>query len=500
MTARTLMVMGTASGVGKSLIATGLCRIFTNEGLSVAPFKSQNMSNNAQVCPDGGEIGVSQALQASACRLEPSVDMNPVLLKPTSESGSQVVVLGRPLKPMTPREYEAARLGLMPLLGEALGRLRKAHDLVVLEGAGSPAEINLRGSEIANMRTAEMADAPVILVGDIEFGGVFAQILGTLELLTPPERSRVKGFVINKFRGEASVLTPGIMELENRTGVRCLGVVPYCRDLHLPEEDTPSPFRHKKSGQYLRIAVVRHPHLANFTDFDALAREEDVALEWVQKPSADLPDALILPGSKNTRADLRALRDSGLAAWIENLARRQVPVVGLCGGFQMLGHSVDDPHGVEGPAGHELGLGLLDVTTEFAEKKETARVEGVHLGSGQPVRGYEIHMGATTVSGTPAFRINLQGGEPSARDEGAVRGRIWGTYLHGVFDSRGFRRHFLNELRQSQGWAPIQGAPDLDLHEELDRWALHLQSCLDMPSIRSMAGTRKAAWPGRSAT
>lgn len=490
------MVMGTASGVGKSLLTAGLCRIFTDEGYSVAPFKSQNMSNNAHVCANGGEIASSQALQAAACRIEPTVDMNPVLLKPASESGSQVILQGRPLGMMSPQEYQEKRRGLLPLLKESLDRLRRAHDLVILEGAGSPAEINLRESEIANMRTAELADAPVILVGDIEFGGVFAQILGTLEWLTPAERSRVQGFVINKFRGQASVLTPGIRELVARTGVRSLGVVPHLRGLQLPEEDTPSVFATGKSGRVLRIMVVRHPNLANFTDFDALGREEDVALEWVERPGGVMPDALILPGSKNTRADLRRLKESGMASWILELARQGVSVVGLCGGFQMLGRRVRDPKGVEGPPGEEEGLGLLPAVTTFESAKTTARVSAVHLSSGEAVTGYEIHMGVSRVEGEAAFRVKSLSGAPGEHPDGAVAlgGKVWGTYLHGVFDTRGFRRHYLNGLRAARGWPPAEGSLDLDLHIELDRWAMTVRSSLDMEAIRGIMGlasTRK---------
>ncbi|MGE4160011.1 MAG: cobyric acid synthase, partial [Planctomycetota bacterium] len=488
---RTLMVMGTGSGVGKSLLTAALCRIFTQEGLSVAPYKSQNMSNNAHVCADGGEISRAQALQAAACRLEPTVDMNPILLKPGSDTGAQVIVRGRPLRSMKAKEYQDYRHHLIPQLKECLTRLRQEHDLVVIEGAGSPAEINLRDTDIVNMKTAEIAGAPVILVGDIDFGGVFAQLVGTMELLTAEERKRVKGLVINKFRGDLDILKPGIEFLEQKTGLPVLGVVPFLKGLQLPEEDTPAPFTSKAAGERIRIDVVRLPRMANFTDFDALGREHDVELRYVERPDDRVPDALIIPGTKSTMADLRHLKENGLASHIISLSQRNIPVVGICGGYQILGRRVLDPQGVESDRREEEGLGLLPCKTTFSPKKETAQVTAVHVETGEPIEGYEIHMGRTEVEGDGIFHIKTRAGVFDGHPDGASagEGRIWGTYIHGVFDARGFRRHFINQLRSARGWAPDRGSEDTDLHAELDKLALHVRSSLDMKTIRRFVET-----------
>jgi len=378
--ARTLMVQGTASGVGKTLLVAGLCRHFARQGLRVAPFKAQNMSNNAAVCPGGGEIGRAQALQAAACGLEPSIDMNPILLKPTQDAGSQVVVMGRPFATLTAAEYHHYKLTLVPEIQACLERLRASHDLVLIEGAGSPAEVNLREHEIVNMHTAQLADAPVLLVGDIDWGGVFAQLIGTLQLLRPAERERVRGLIVNKFRGDPALMRTGLDFLERETRRPVLGLMPYLRGLQLPEEDAaalrgdaaPAP-----APDALLIEVVRHPRIANFSDFDALRAEPDVALRYVDRPGATRADAIILPGTKSTSADLRELKARGFAGWLAEARGRGAEIVGICGGFQMLGERVCDPEGAESGIAEEPGLGLLPgVTTVFAKEKTTSRVRG----------------------------------------------------------------------------------------------------------------------------
>ncbi len=485
----TLMVQGTGSHVGKSILVAALCRIFRQEGLRVAPFKAQNMSNNAFVCPDGGEIGRAQALQASACGLEPAVEMNPILLKPCTDTGSQVVVLGRPVGTMKAAEYQRFKTSLLGTVRESLDRLRAAYDLVVIEGAGSPAEVNLRDSDIVNMRTAELADAPVLLVGDIDKGGDFAQLVGTLHLLQDAERARVRALVINKFRGDIEILRPGLDFLERETARPVLGVVPYLRDLRLPEEDTiPARSRNGLASRpdMLKMDVIRHPRIANFTDFDALETEPDVRLRYVEEPGGAPPDVLILPGTKSTIADLRWLKSVGFAEYLHRCLAEGTEVVGLCGGYQMLGQRIRDPRRVESESEVEEGLGLLPVETVFAEAKETAQVRAVHLNTGVEVRGYEIHMGRTEGAEGPVFRILERHGSPADEPDGssARGGRVWGTYIHGVFDSGPFRRGFLDRLRARRGWEPLRKAFDVDLSESLDRLADRVRASLDMDLLR----------------
>lgn len=482
-----LMIQGTASGVGKSTLVAALCRIFRQDGLRVAPFKAQNMANNAHVCRDGGEIGRSTAVQARACGIEPTVDMNPVLLKPSTDIGAQVILMGRPVKTMSAQEYQAYKPTLLSLIRGCLFRLQRDHDLVVIEGAGSPAEVNLRESDIVNMRTAEIADAPVLLVGDIDVGGVFAQIVGTMHLLLPEERERIRGFIINKFRGDLEILKPGLTFLEAETLRPVVGVVPHHR-IRIPEEDAVpvDKIGVAPDAGRIRIDVVLHPRMSNFTDFDALEAEPDVQLRYLERPDGRIPDALILPGTKSTIADLRRLKESGFAAHAVRCAEKGAAVVGVCGGFQMLGTRVLDPDHVESDSDAEAGLGLLPTETVFSQDKITAQVSGVHLASGAEVTGYEIHMGrAPRTAPSPLLRITERLGRPVSDFDGAQApgGRVWGTYLHGVFDGAAFRREFVDGLRTARGWEPLRTGAAIDVDQELDRLAAHVRAALDMDLV-----------------
>jgi adenosylcobyric acid synthase len=399
MSAKSVMVMGSASDVGKSVVVTALCRAFTRAGVRVAPFKSQNMSNNAAVCPGGGEIGRAQAVQAEACGLEPTVDMNPVLLKPESEVGCQVVIRGQARFHIRAHEHHHYRTEAWPEIVASYRTLAEQFDLIVIEGAGRAAEINLRARDMVNWSIAELADAPVLLVADIDKGGVFASLVGTIELLSPTERSRVQGFLINKFRGDIRLLESGLRFLEQRTGVPVLGVLPYLRELRIPQEDaaildTASTHAREKP---VMVGVVRVPRIANYTDFTPLELEPDVAVHYLSDPTTAPPlDVLCLPGSKSTVADLQWLRRVGWEDLLIRHVRAGGWVVGICGGYQMLSQYILDPHHVESAAAETIGLGLLDVVTSFAREKITANVEGAVLGSRLPVSGYEIHAGRVT--------------------------------------------------------------------------------------------------------
>ena len=429
---QTLMVQGPTSDAGKSTVVAALCRLLKREGVRVVPFKPQNMALNSAVTGDGGEIGRAQALQALAAGIDPHTDMNPVLLKPSSDTGAQVIIHGRVRSEMNARDYHAYKTVAMAAVLESHARLSAQYETIVVEGAGSPAEINLRDRDIANMGFAEAVDCPVILVADIDRGGVFAHIVGTLICLSESERQRIVGFVINRFRGDIALLEPGLDWLERETGKPVLAVLPYLHGLYLDAEDAVQPVQ-STHGRF-RIVVPSLPRMSNHTDFDALRVHPDVDLRFVRQgeaiPAADL---VILPGSKNTRGDLAWLRAQGWDAAIARHLRYGGKLLGVCGGFQMLGVMVDDPHGVEGGPGNAKGLGVLDLVTTMGLEKQLRRVEGVCAfdGSGAPLAGYEIHMGASTGAAlaTPAFRID-------GRDEGACSadGQVMGTYLHGLFD------------------------------------------------------------------
>ncbi|TLM67132.1 MAG: cobyric acid synthase [Deltaproteobacteria bacterium] len=498
--ARALFIGGTGSDVGKSVLAAGLCRLLSRTGVKVLPFKAQNMALNAAVTPDGGEIGRAQALQAAACGVPPHVDMNPVLLKPNSDTGAQVVVHGRPVGNMTVAEYHAYKPEAFARIEASFRRLAARADLVVIEGAGSIAEINLRDHDVANLKVAAMAWAPVLLVADIDRGGVFASIVGTVELLTAEERRLLAGVIINRFRGDASLLAPGIRAIEARTGVPVLGVVPWL-DLKLPEEDSVGLARkgQGRAGAPLRIGVVRLPRLSNYTDFDPLEHEPDVDLRYLTAPDeiAGL-DLLILPGTKSTLPDLQYLRTSGLARAIHDFHMQGGRIAGICGGYQMLGKRITDPDMVESDLLEAEGLGLLDVDTELAGDKQTREVAGtvldgaaaLGLGGVEQVAGYEIHMGVTTrgALARPLFAVARFGGFGETFEDGAVSvdGRTWGTYLHGLFDDAAVRHALLDELRARRGLARLPRTAGVSVDGELDRLADHLARHLDLERIRAL--------------
>lgn len=499
MSAKVIMVQGTTSHAGKSVLAAALCRIFARRGLRVAPFKAQNMALNSYVTPDGGEIGRAQAYQAAAAGIEPHVDMNPVLLKPNSMTGSQVIVLGRPLRNMSVREYHAFQPTVWPTVTEALDRLCAQYDLVVIEGAGSPAEINLHDRDIVNMKVALYANCPVLLVGDIDRGGVFASLVGTTELVTEEECALIKAFVINKFRGDASLLDSGIDFLQQRTGIPTLGVIPYLKDWRGDEEDSlgVEDRRRVKKDAPLTVTVVRLPFISNFTDFDALADEEDVAVRYATTP-AELAgaDAFILPGTKSTTDDLRWLRESGMATALLAQVAAGTPLIGICGGYQMLGRRILDPLGVESAQAEIAGLGLLDIDTTFDSEKRTVRASGqltgIALGeAGTPVSGYEIHMGQSTrASGVPPL-VTLTDATGVDIHDGAASpdGQVCGSYLHGIFDHPVLRRGWLNRLRAGKG-LPALPVVD-DTQSDLDRLADHVSAYLDMERLEEIIGIQE---------
>jgi adenosylcobyric acid synthase len=484
---RALMLQGTGSDVGKSLLVAGLARAFTRRGLRVRPFKPQNMSNNAAVTEDGGEIGRAQALQARACGIAPSIDMNPVLLKPQAEGTAQIVLGGRVYRTLSARDYRALAPTLLPAVLAAFGRLAAAADLVLVEGAGSPAEINLRAGDIANMGFAEAADVPVALVGDIERGGVIAQLVGTHALLAPSEQTRLAGFIVNKFRGDIGLFDGGIAAIRERTGMPCFGVVPYFATASsLPAEDTialthphpPAARATSGEGRRIKIAVPLLPRIANFDDLDPLSAEPGVELVLV-RPGTPLPrDAvlIILPGSKATLSDLAFLRHEG---WdIDILAHRRQGghIIGLCGGYQMLGRHIADPEGSEGPPGAAPGLGLLDIETALGGDKRLAETAGSEIASGMPVRGYEMHLGITHGGGLARPMLDLGGITDGAV---SIDGKVAGCYLHGLFASDPFRRAFLARL----GIAGSTIEYDAMIETVLDGLADHLERYLDLEAL-----------------
>jgi len=500
-----LMVQGASSSVGKSWLTTALCRIFARSGLRVAPFKAQNMSNNAAVCPDGGEIGRAQAVQALAAGLEPHVDMNPILLKPEADSRSQVIVRGRVWKTLPAGEYYRYKKALWSVVTEALDRLRRDFDLVIAEGAGSPAELNLRAGDLVNMAVARYANAAVLLAGDIDRGGVFAQLLGTLWLLPHEEQRLIQGFVVNKFRGDPALFADGVRILEARGRRPVLGVIPFIPDLIIPTEDAaslPRPAGASKTmhpSSLLDIAVIQFPRIANFDDMDPLRAAGAARVRFVSTP-AELghPDAIILPGSKSVAADLSWLRETGLAAAVLRLAQNGTALVGLCGGYQMLGRVIRDPFHFESDADETPGLGLLPVETVFDAEKATyqtrARVDG-GLGwmaqlAGEEIEGYEIHMGRTHTL-APWLTITARNGQPAHLADGAVAagGRIWGCYLHGVFANDVLRQAWLNALSASRYRRARPLSTGIStaaiVEQSLNRWADIVSECLDMERIEA---------------
>ena len=474
---RALMIQGTGSNVGKSLLVAGLCRAARRRGLSVAPFKPQNMSNNAAVTADGGEIGRAQALQARAAGLAPVTDMNPVLLKPETDTGAQVVVQGRRLTTVRARDYAALKPRLMAPVLESFARLRAAHDLVLVEGAGSPAEVNLRAGDIANMGFARAAGVPVVLAGDIDRGGVIAQIVGTRQVLDPADAAMVAGFVVNRFRGDPRLFDDGYRMIETRTGWRGFGVCPWFPDAwRLPAEDA-LDIRTERTGGGLHVVCLRLSRIANFDDLDPLAQEPGVRLTMLG-PGTALPgdaDVVIVPGTKSTRGDLAWLRAQGWDVDLAAHVRRGGHVLGICGGYQMLGRSVADPQGLEGPPGADPGLGLLHVDTVMSPAKRLGEVAAVHVPSGAPLTGYEIHLGRTEGPDRARPFARVDGSDEGASDG---TGRISGSYLHGMFRDDRFRAAWLAGF----GVASEAGY-DAGLERVLDALADHLEAHLDVERL-----------------
>lgn len=498
-----IMLQGTASDVGKSVLTAGLCRIFRQDGRRVAPFKSQNMALNSGIAADGAEMGRAQIFQAEAAGIAPDVRMNPILLKPTSDCRAQVVLMGKPLSDMEAQHYHQHKPRLLETVERAYRSLANDFDTIVIEGAGSPAEINLREGIMVNMGLAERIDAPVILVADIDRGGVFAAIYGTLALLPQEERDRIKGVIINKFRGDIALLAPGIDMIEKLTNVPVLGVMPFMT-LELEDEDSvglsQNKYRRERfaRGDALDIAVLHLPYMSNFTDFNALAAQPDVCLRYVMRgESIGHPDLLIIPGSKNTVGDLQALHDSGLANEIRRLSALGTPIMGICGGYQMLGNEIVD--GVESGIARCEGLGLLPVNTRFYPHKTTTQAsakvntpEGEGLFSaldGVNVTGYEIHMGQTTLNAPLASfcRLLFRNGEAVDEADGAISedGNVMGSYLHGLFDEGPFARTLLNRLRQRKGLDPLEQDSGFKAFKEREynRLAAQMRASIDIDRV-----------------
>jgi adenosylcobyric acid synthase len=524
--ARAIMVLGTSSHVGKSLLTAALCRIFAEHGYRVAPFKSQNMSLNSAATVEGLEIGRAQALQAEAAGVPPSVHMNPILIKPSGESSSQVVVHGKIWGKVTAADYHQRRVEeLLPAVRESYETLAAQYDVILLEGAGSPAEINLKQHDIANMRMAEMADAHCLLVGDIDRGGVFASLLGTLELLEPEERERIRGFAINKFRGDTNLLEPGIQMIEERVRKPCLGVVPYLRSLMLEEEDslglpiatqtkwTLDTSSDRSPDRPLRVAVIALPSFSNFTDFDSLRAEPSISLLFCRTAETIAQaDVVILPGSKQTVDDLLWMREQGLDVAVQQYAQRGL-VVGICGGMQMLGEAIFDPLGMERD-GSATGLGLLPIQTVMQANKVTRNATGEmattvlfgQLVTDSKLSGYEIHIGQTIYqTGAVHFAVlSTDSGLPGVSNEGCIStdSRIFGTYLHGLFDEDSFRHQFVRAARAFHELnAPNELCPWKQLREEsLNRLAREVETALDMETIFGWVGLpyKRAASDGES--
>ena len=501
--AKKIMCMGTSSHVGKSILATALCRIFYRQGQKVVPFKAQNMALNSYVTKDGGEMGRAQVAQAEAAGLEPMVDMNPVLLKPTGNSCSQVVINGKPVGNMSAREYHKGySLKAFGAVKEALARLDKVFETIVIEGAGSPAEVNLKANDIVNMRVAKYLKAPVLLIADIDRGGALASLVGTLELLDDDERELVKGLIINKFRGDVTLLTPAVEFLEKKTGKPVLGIVPHIEKMGIDDEDSVS-LQEKTAvmaNSDINIAVIQLPKISNFTDFDALSGEPDAGVYYV-KGVADVgqPDLIILPGSKNTIEDMKYLEESGLAAAIKALHKKGVAIAGVCGGYQLLGEEIHDPYHTESDSDMIYGLGLLGMKTVFEAEKLTSQVIAScrdlsflgQLISADGLRGYEIHMGKTEFTRPDdrhPFVINERRNEPCQETEGTASadGLVFGTYIHGIFDNDSLRRSLLNALRVRKGLQPISSIRNVlaEKQQAYERLADIVEQHLDMDKIK----------------
>jgi adenosylcobyric acid synthase len=488
---RALMVQGTCSGAGKSLLVAGLLRIFRDAGVKVAPFKAQNMALNSYITEDGCEIGRAHALQAEAAGVKPSADMNPILLKAVGEKGCQVIVNGRVHSNMTAKQYYAFKNEAWQAVTAAYERLSRQYELIIIEGAGSPAEINLMDDEIVNMKVARYTRSPVLLVGDIDRGGVFASFYGTVGLLNG-DAEHIKGFVINKFRGDKDILLPGLHMIKEKTGIPVIGVIPYVRGIGLSEEDglnLETFSARKPQHNAIRIVIVRLNYISNFTDFDPFFYEPDVEVVYsVNKSDIENADLLIIPGSKNTIKDLLFIRESGIEESIKRAAKKGVVVAGICGGYQMLGKTIKDPLAIEGDIKEAKGIGLLDIETEIKNTKVTSQVEAEPLCGGFKglVRGYEIHMGVTKGE-VGLFRLHRFSGNQTVAD-GSLNGNVWGTYIHGIFDNDEFRLWLLNSLREKKG-LPVQNRPveySEIKEQKIERWAAFVRDNLDMEFIRRL--------------
>ncbi len=489
------MFQGTSSNAGKSVLAAAMCRILLQDGYRVAPFKAQNMSLNSYVTRDGGEMGRAQVVQAQACRLDPDVRMNPILLKPCSETGSQAIVMGKPVFTVDFEEYNQYKSKAFSFIKDAYDSLAAENEVMVIEGAGSPAEVNLKDRDLANMKTARYAESPVLLVGNIEPGGVFASFIGTMEVLEKWERSLIAGFIINRFRGIKSLLDPALEYTLRHTGRPTLGIVPYIRNLGLPEEDSVA-FKNGNldqtppTGEHVEIAVIDLPHISNFTDFDAFRIEPDVYLKIIRTPQdfGD-PDVVILPGSKNVIADLEYLRKTSLDVKITELFRGgKKELIGICGGFQLIGERIDDPHRIESEGCTVSGLGLLPITTILSPDKTLMRASAKHLQSGLAIKGYEIHHGRTEGGGAVPAVLREDGEVIGA---GTEDGLLWGTYLHGLFDDDEYRRWFIDRLRVKKGLQPIgRVLVNYDHEPALDRLADIVRQSFQMDEIYRLIGLR----------
>ena len=489
--AKCIMVQGTMSGAGKSLLCAALCRIFKQDGYKVAPFKSQNMALNSYVTRNGMEMGRAQVMQAEAAGIEPDVRMNPVLLKPSSDIGSQVIVLGEVRGQMTATEYYEYKNSLMPEVMKAYNELASENDIIVIEGAGSPAEINLRENDIVNMGMAEAAGAPVLLAGDIDRGGVFAQLYGTVKLLTEDEQKRIAGLIVNKFRGDIDILAPGLKMVEEKTGIPVLGVVPYIR-VDIDDEDSLAPRLSAKSEvKPLDIAIIRIPRMSNFTDFAPLEAHEVIGARYVQSAEElHSPDMVIIPGTKSTMDDLLWMRQNGIESAIQKLASSGTPVLGVCGGYQMMGEKLQDPHHIEGDLEEMHGMGLLPTETTFTNLKTrtrfTADVKAKDF-EGAKLDGYEIHMGESIVKGDPFLTLE------NGKDDGCACGTNFGTYLHGLFDTGELTEKLVKYLCDRKGIKYSEAAPishSTYVEKQYDILADGVRAAMDFDKIYKIMGLR----------
>lgn len=489
--AKCIMIQGTMSGAGKSLLCAALCRIFKQDGYKVAPFKSQNMALNSYVTRNGMEMGRAQVMQAEAAGIEPDVRMNPVLLKPSSDIGSQVIVLGEVRGQMTATEYYEYKNSLMPEVMKAYNELASENDIIVIEGAGSPAEINLRENDIVNMGMAEAAGAPVLLAGDIDRGGVFAQLYGTVKLLTEDEQKRIAGLIVNKFRGDIDILAPGLKMVEEKTGIPVLGVIPYIR-VDIDDEDSLAPRLNAKSEvKPLDIAIIRIPRMSNFTDFAPLEAHEVIGARYVQSAEElHNPDMVIIPGTKSTMDDLLWMRQNGIESAIQKLASSGTPVLGVCGGYQMMGEKLQDPHHIEGDLEEMHGMGLLPTETTFTQIKTrtrfTADVKAKDF-EGAKLDGYEIHMGESIVKGDPFLTLE------NGKDDGCACGTNFGTYLHGLFDTGELTEKLVKYLCDRKGIEYSEAAPishSAYVEKQYDILADGVRAAMDFDKIYKIMGLR----------